>query len=371
MYNGTDIDSPTLEPEDLKVRGESLPQMIKSSRYLNTLIRILEGRDAYKYEVYNIERYCIEAVLLVQKNVATNRLVEGHLKEGGKFQKALVSGMLTGLRKEFNQVNKKIELDLEGDVKYGVFLKSVIPYYTGLLLGNSKGVIQNYTENSTDNTSYISLIYSLFFGKQGNSAELKLFESLLIAWHGGFGTLTPSVMGPRVAAGTNASMDMVLASGFMCSGPYHIGASQYAFELLYNFRNLSKEELSESILQFIEKGNKVPGFGHPLFKKDPRNKSLEEVWGSHFKNSVWLGKYQLVVDQVAKYKGLEPNIDFITASILLEFGVRESEVAPIVALYARSAAVIAHAEEKKKMPPFGSKSKNARKHLDEISMGWI
>ena len=178
-------------------------------------------------------------------------------------------------------------------------------------------------------------------------------------------------MGPRVAAGTYSSMEMILITGFTCSGPFHIGASQFAFSFLENYKNDTLENTLQAIKRKLTSNEKIPGFGHPLFKKDPRNNTLQEIWHQCVSNKKHIKKYNAICSLLEEIKGLQPNIDFITAGILCEFGATQATLAPSIALFSRASAILAHAKEKKQKPPFGSKSKDARKHLDQLSMEWI
>ncbi|MBH9738017.1 citrate/2-methylcitrate synthase, partial [Burkholderia cepacia] len=44
-------------------------------------------------------------------------------------------------------------------------------------------------------------------------------DMLLVAWHAGFGYITPTVLAPRVAIGTGVTLTQAIASGFLASGP--------------------------------------------------------------------------------------------------------------------------------------------------------
>ncbi|MBN3801400.1 citrate/2-methylcitrate synthase, partial [Burkholderia sp. Ac-20392] len=50
-------------------------------------------------------------------------------------------------------------------------------------------------------------------------------DMLLVAWHAGFGYITPTVLAPRVAIGTGVTLTQAIASGFLASGPSHVGAA--------------------------------------------------------------------------------------------------------------------------------------------------
>ena len=219
---------------------------------------------------------------------------------------------------------------------------------------------------------FIENVFVLFFGRSNASKnEIILFESLLVAWHAGFGHLTPSVMGPRVAAGTFAPMNLILITGYTCSGPFHIGASQFALDFLLKMSANGYEHIEDTIQKRLDTNERIPGFGHPLFKKDPRNEVLQDIWNATTTDKKHINAYISICQKIKIEKEIHPNIDFITAGILCELGVSQPTLAPSIALFSRTSAILAHAKEKKEKPPFGSKSTDARKHLDQLSMEWI
>ena len=106
----------------------------------------------------------------------------------------------------------------------------------------------------------------------------------------------------------------------------------------------SRDSVRRVLDQWIGRGERLPGFGHPLYPGgDPRWSSLleamEEVWG----RSRELEAILLVADEGAELAGEPPNVDLALGSIARLLAVRSGGWA-IFAL-GRTAGWIAHALE--------------------------
>ena len=194
-------------------------------------------------------------------------------------------------------------------------------------------------------------------------------DMLLVAWHAGFGYITPTVLAPRVAIGTGVTLTQAIASGF-ASGPSHVGAALEAMQWL------------AALAQSVPGGTGAPpaaldaagraaidatldakrtlyGFGHPLFVADPRPPHMR----ARFAAQGFDGAYVTLFDACAQAdarRSLRPNIDFLTAATLLELGVATPSWASASGA-ARIAAMAAHAVERRRRPAFGVNSATARR----------
>jgi citrate synthase len=82
-------------------------------------------------------------------------------------------------------------------------------------------------------------------------------------------------------------------------------------------------------------------------------------------------QFDAVCRRASLRKGLNPNIDFITAAALLDADISRPQWGVGIALCARIAAMAAHAVERRARPPFGVNSAMARRLLAAVPVGWL
>ena len=215
-------------------------------------------------------------------------------------------------------------------------------------------------------TTYTEALFHILQGRLPDDLERQLFDLVLVAFHGGFGLLPPTTLVPRLVAGTGVSTAQALASGFLASGPYHVGAVEQAMKLyasiLAEFRGQSGAQDSnvtagtleqfayDSASRRIDSGDTIGGYGHPLLRKDPRPLHMRRLLCELGAEGVFFDIYDGVVRCMAERKGVPPNVDGMTGAILLHLGFR-SEHGTGMFLLARSAAMLAHIiEEQTEMP---------------------
>jgi citrate synthase len=229
-----------------------------------------------------------------------------------------------------------------------------------------------------------------------SSTESRLFDLLMVSFHAGFGAATPTVMLPRIAAGTGAPINHAIAAGYCAAGPSHVGACDYAMALL---SKLVRESLGAvgtrlgdaSIARLTEdkraaalphsgaesggqpndaatdrmidallaSGKKVPGFGHPLFNCDPRPPHIEALTADLGYDSVYFDQYRILAACMRRRNRIAPNIDGIASAILLSLGVPPGLGTPLF-LISRSSAMVTHAVDSSHQPAFGGKRESLR-----------
>ncbi len=115
----------------------------------------------------------------------------------------------------------------------------------------------------------------MLHGTDPSAANARALESYLIstADHG----FNASTFTARVVASTGADMGAcVVAAIGALSGPLHGGAPSRALALLDEIG--STEHIDEVVAPMIERGDKIMGFGHPVYKTDdPRSVMLRGI----------------------------------------------------------------------------------------------
>jgi citrate synthase len=164
---------------------------------------------------------------------------------------------------------------------------------------------------------------------------------------------------------------MALAAGYTAAGPSHVGACKVVMglfaQMVATAPELSPRTLAEhtrsTLDALLAEGKRIAGFGHPLFRQDPRNPHLRDFVRAQVVTSPYLTVYDTVAARMYEHRTIHPNIDAIAAALFLTL-----EIAPdygtALFLCARMAAMVAHIEEARHEPPFGAHSSAKRARLE-------
>jgi len=187
-------------------------------------------------------------------------------------------------------------------------------------------------EDLIGNISFSEMVYLLLKGELPREKEAKMMEAVLVSFCD-HGVTPPSTQVARIMASTGAPMNTCVAGGVSSFGKYHAGALERSMRIVQhvvkegvgsNGPPSSSEELKNSALMvvehFLEKGKKIPGFGHRFHDKDPRPGKLIKVakkygcFGIHTELIVSIEKLLL------EMKGIHMNNDGANAGILSDMG---------------------------------------------------
>ena len=207
------------------------------------------------------------------------------------------------------------------------------------------------------NLTFSEAMFHILLNRMPNEAERKIFDAVLVSFHAGFGYSPPTVLLSRLSATTGTSVAHALAAGFAGGGKYHVGAIEKAMEIYEDIKNTRsenktiKEHVEEYVTRIFDKKEMLYGYGHPLFKKDPRPERLRQV----LRDLNYTSEYIEIYDEVAKItyekKGLYPNIDGINSAILLSLGFIKDHGTGLF-LLSRTSAMLAHVVEERTKEPF-------------------
>lgn len=247
--------------------------------------------------------------------------------------------------------------------------KEIPDFYLGTRIDGVHLNAEQLNVRSTDlndligSVSYTEALFHILQGRLPSDDERRLFDIVLVAFHGGWGVLPPTTLVPRMVAGTGVNTAQAMAAGFLASGPYHVGAIEHGMKL---YRAIAEEFIalnksnptSAEIEQFafdatarrIESGEILGGYGHPLLRKDPRPTHVRRLMCEMNVEGIYIDIYDGVVRCMLDKKGVVPNVDGMTGAILLHLGFQVEHGTGLF-LHARSAAMLAHIiEEQTEMP---------------------
>jgi len=146
--------------------------------------------------------------------------------------------------------------------------------------------------------------------------------------------LNASTFAARVTAGTLASMYAAITSAIgTLSGPLHGGANEQVMRMLLKIGEVDRAP--SYIEGALERHERIMGFGHRVYKtEDPRATHLREMsreLGERTGDSRWYEISHIVEEYIREHKGLNPNVDFYSASVYYMMGIPIDLDTPIFA----------------------------------------
>jgi len=157
--------------------------------------------------------------------------------------------------------------------------------------------------------------------------------------------LAASTLAARAAASVRADPYAVVATGLgAVSGALH-GGSSLGAEALLAGANGSPGEVPRVVGELLRRGERVPGFGHFVYKSgDPRASALLDLIRSAAPKSAQLAVADAVLGELRRKSLPGPNIDFALATLSRVAGMVTGAGEAIFAV-ARVTGWIAHALE--------------------------
>lgn len=160
-----------------------------------------------------------------------------------------------------------------------------------------------------------------------------------------------SAFAARVIASTLSDFHSAIAGAIgALKGPLHGGANQAVMEMFSRFKD--PDEAESEILAMLARGEKVMGFGHPVYKNraDPRGE-LIRPWAIRLASENESGRRLIAIaDRIERVmqreRNIGPNVDFYTAIVYHQCGIPAPLFTVLFAL-ARSVGWSAHIIEQR------------------------
>jgi citrate synthase len=219
----------------------------------------------------------------------------------------------------------------EANIRKAIRLTAQIPTIVAYwdLIRNNKEVVMP----KEDNSLAANFLYMLSGGKEPDEVSVKSLDIALIlhADH----ELNASTFAARVAAATLTDMHSAIVAGICAlKGPLHGGANQEVIKMLLEMGSLDNVEAH--LAKMFEKHEKVMGFGHRVYKtEDPRAshlRKMSEELGKRAGDTKWFDMSYKIEQIVKGDKGLNPNVDFYSASVYYMLGIPNDLYTPIFAI---------------------------------------
>jgi citrate synthase len=178
-----------------------------------------------------------------------------------------------------------------------------------------------------------NFLYMLNGEEPGQAAE-DIFDVCLIlhADHG----LNASTFTSRVIGSTLSDMYSAVAGSIgALKGPLHGGANREVMRMLLDIDEKGADPAAY-VRERLEEGERVMGFGHRVYETmDPRAAILRDMVEELSREEgemKWYDYSMTILEIIREEKGLDPNVDFFSASTYYQLGLDPDLFTPIFAL---------------------------------------
>jgi citrate synthase len=182
-------------------------------------------------------------------------------------------------------------------------------------------------------------------GREPDPADARVMDVCLIlhAEHG----MNASTFSARVTAATLSDIHSALVSAIgTLKGPLHGGANQEVMKMLLEI-DAEGIEPAEHVRRMLAAGRKVMGFGHRVYRTmDPRAPLLRRFskeLGERAGEPRWHRMSEEILETMKSEKGIDPNVDFFSASTYHALRIPLDLFTPIFAI-ARASGWATHVE---------------------------
>ena len=176
----------------------------------------------------------------------------------------------------------------------------------------------------------------LLTGERPNSTAIRALDVALMlhADH----ELNASTFAGRVAAATLTDLySAIVAAIGTLKGPLHGGANAEVMKLLLELgQTASGDRVDEVIRGKLARKEKIPGFGHRVYKTEvpraPHLRRMSQDLGNRSGSTAWYDMSQRIEALVKGEKKLNPNVDFYSASTYYALGIPIDLYTPVFAV---------------------------------------
>ena len=182
-------------------------------------------------------------------------------------------------------------------------------------------------------------------GTEPDPDDARVMDVCLIlhAEHG----MNASTFAARVTTATLSDIHSAVTSAVgTLKGPLHGGANQAVMNMLFEIDRRGVAP-ADHVRELLSAGKKVMGFGHRVYKvMDPRApilRAFSKDLGERAGDPRWYRMSEEILETMRREKGLDPNVDFFSASTYHALGIPADLFTPIFAI-ARVSGWVTHVE---------------------------
>ena len=200
--------------------------------------------------------------------------------------------------------------------------------------------------------TYAEMVALLLGGHRPDEGERRLIDAMLIAICD-HGAGAPSAATARMAAtGNRQAPEAAVAAGILAIGDAHAGAGMACMGIIADGLARSAREsrplgdvARDIVLEERAAGRRLPGFGHRMYKEDPRTTVLFAIARRYGKAGPGVAFVEAMEREIAQaIKPLPINVDGAIAGVLHDLGY-PAAAAKLIFIVGRTAGLAAHVIE--------------------------
>lgn len=366
MSDGTTpIDYYDLDANELSVRGEPLLRLTSRLGYAQLVALAISGKVVSLDALGTLIAQAMKAVQYSFPDLSEAR----DLKGSGTGSVAWVARSILGLTETAGarrMPNPCPEL-FSDDEWYGYVLFHAVASLIEIQHETSGiGAFASSSLECSDPSEYARDLMRAFLPTRAAPISLKTLvpDKLMGSLIGGFGVVAPTTALARFSASTRAPMEWGIVASAMGCGSSHLGACSVAM-LRLEEAGLQSQSCDRIAATYCAT-KPFPGFGHPIMTSDPRVDYLFD----EFSLFPLAAKARTVANSVTERYGLHPNIDFVAGALFLSYEI-PPPCGSLLFWFCRLPIIIAHICAKRREPPFGLRSSEAREKYRDIPKSWL
>ncbi|MCR4256363.1 MAG: hypothetical protein NUW08_01515, partial [Candidatus Uhrbacteria bacterium] len=144
-----------------------------------------------------------------------------------------------------------------------------------------------------------SAAFFTWFGREPSDVEAVVFDACLVASLD-HGVNPPSAQATRLVAGSGKPLADAVAAGTLAFGAKHGNAGAASAAWLHEHHAM---DAAEAVANALASGERIPGFGHPLYEFDPRAAAIFAVLREHSPSTPHADFAEAVARQLTNAKG--------------------------------------------------------------------
>jgi citrate synthase len=196
-------------------------------------------------------------------------------------------------------------------------------------------------------SSFCDVVGLLLKGEMPDAGERRLIDAILVAI-ADHGAGAPSAAATRVVAtGNRQAPEAAIAAGILAIGDAHGGAGLACFTLIAaSLTSRGARDLADVARDAVETARRdkirIPGFGHRMYREDPRAVALLALADELGKSGAGVGFVRAVERAFAASDATIPlNVDGAIAGVLYDLGY-PALAAKLIFIIGRTAGLSAH-----------------------------
>jgi len=211
-------------------------------------------------------------------------------------------------------------------------------------------VIRGYPlDELIGNVNFPDTIYLVLKGELPSAPESRMMNAMLTACVD-HGIAPPSVVAARTVFSGGNSLNSAVAAGALTLGDFHGGAIEQCMKLFQELVGGATGDLSAlaktTVEDFLAQKKRFPGYGHKLYKRDPRTVRMLELAREYGFGGRFI-QFAVAVQEILEASMGRPmplNVDGAIAAILCDMGF-DWRVGKGFFIIARIPGVVAHIVE--------------------------